>query len=57
MTKGNKTELLQVRVTPEQRAAVVKLAKRYDVPMCQIIRWAIAEYVEKAEKEANDEAR
>ncbi len=47
MTKSNKTELLQARVTPQVHEAVAKLAEKYDVHLCQIIRWALAAYIER----------
>ena len=49
MTRSNKTKLLQARVTPQTHEAITKLAEKYGVPRCQIVRWAIAEYIERAE--------
>ena len=53
---SNKTELTQARVTPEVHEALTKLAEEYDVKICQVVRWAIAEYIEKAQ-DASDETR
>jgi len=52
--KSNRTRLLQARVMPEVHAAVTKLADKCGVPAATILRWAIAEYIEK---EAADENR
>ena len=46
MTKSNRTKLVQARVTPELHEAVKALAGRYDASICQIVRWALAEYIE-----------
>jgi len=43
-----------VRITATAHEAIVRMAERYGVTKCQIIRWAIAEYVER--EEANDAA-
>jgi len=49
------SDMIKVRVTPQMREAVETLAEKFGgVPMCQIVRWAIAEYVEREEREAND---
>jgi len=53
MTRSNKTKLLQARVTPQTHDAITRLAEKYGVPRCQIVRWAIAEYIKKAQ-EASD---
>ncbi len=55
MMRKLKTKWIQVRVTEQIYEAVVRLAEKYDVAHCQIARWALAEYIERAE--ANDEAR
>ena len=59
MTRSNKTKLLQARVTPQTHDAITKLAEKYGVPRCQIVRWAVhwvlKAYTERTE--ASDEAR
>ncbi len=47
-----KTKVLHTRVEPKTYKAIIKLAEKYGVPVCQIVRWALAEYIERAE--AND---
>ena len=53
MTRSNKTKLLQARVTPQTHDAITRLAEKYGVPRCQIVRWAVRwalkAYIERAE--------
>ena len=44
-----KDKVVQVRITATAREAIVRIAEQYGVTKCQIIRWAIAEYVEREE--------
>ena len=41
----NKTRILQVRITEEQHASITEIAERDDIPRSQIVRRALAEYV------------
>jgi len=45
--KSNRTKLVQARVTAEIHEAVKALAEARGVSAATILRWALAEYVER----------
>ena len=56
--KERKTKILRVRVRPSLHAAVGRLADKMDVTICQVVRWAVWDFVRNAaQEEANDEAK
>lgn len=44
---AGKTEPLRVNVTPELRAALVRIANRHDVSVAHVIRAAIRAYLQQ----------
>ena len=42
-----KSKAVQVRVTPKVHKAIAEIADRHDVTACQVVRRAIAQYIER----------